>query len=189
MTSGGTKGYLNFKMILTQDENTRSLVTVDYDHKEIHSGSAFQVMGQKDQTISHCRDIQITCGTKDMHFTFAVGCEKETIVRLYEDVTFTLAGTAFTPLNKNRASTKTSLSTFAVIDNASVADATTDTPIVSATLLEDFSVIEGKKGGGSGITRDEWILKPGKLYSLRFESTVAGVVSYWLDWYEHTSKA
>ena len=175
-------------MILSQDENTRSLVTVEYAHREIHSGSSFQVMGRKDQEISHCRDIQIYCGAKDMHLTFAAMCEKETIVRFYEDVTFALAGTAFTPLNKNRVSTNTSLASIAVIDNASVADATTDTPIASATVLEDFSIIEGKQGGGSGGSREEWVLKPGKLYSLRFESTVAGVVSYWLDWYEHTSK-
>jgi hypothetical protein len=119
--------------------------------------------------------------------TIEFDTESETDWYFYEDVTINVAGTEVTPVNHNRNSTNTSGLTVKVITNTTTANANADTAVAAATTLMHGIAGAGKKVGGQGGARNEFILKQNEDYSLRFIATAAGYVSFHLDWYEHTN--
>ena len=172
------------------DSTTYAFSTIDYVHREVHQGSAYGHVDVQDQTIDHVYDIQITTPntTKWAHLTFDFNVEKETLYYFYENVAIVTAGTAITPLNRNRNSTNTSGLTLAGITNTTLDNANLDTTVAGATIIEHGIVGAGKKEGGEGSTRHEYILKQNEDYCLRLIATAAGYVNYHIDWYEHTNK-
>ena len=98
-----------------------------------------------------------------------------------------LAGTEIIPFNANRNSTTNPTLVMKFIDNASVANANSDTAVGGATFLEHSLVGSGRQVGGGVSGRDEWILKPSEDYLLRFVAIAAGFVDYHLSWYENTN--
>ena len=172
------------------DEITDALTCIEYEHHEIHEGESYEYSEVRDQTIDHVWDIQITTPntTKWAHFTFEFDSEKETDWYFYENPVIVLAGTAVTPLNHNRNSTNTTGLVIKTITNTTTGNANADTTVAAATLLMHGISGDGKKAGGQGGSRHEWILDQNQDYVLRFIATAAGYVNYHLDWYEHTSK-
>lgn len=95
--------------------------------------------------------------------------------------TFARGGTPVTPVNRNRNSTNTSLST--VIDGAVISGATPS----SGTRLICRAVPAGKSAGGESADFNELILKSGTEYLFLVESLDAGnELSAQLNWDEHT---
>lgn len=178
--------------VVDLDDSSGAVNVVDYAHHEIHGGNAFSHREVVDLTLNAVRDIQITtpAGLKNPHFTFEFSAEDEVEWWLYENVSIVQAGTAWTPVNHRRTSSKTSGLNCASIDNTSISNANSDTAVAGATTLAHGRVGTGGffGGGGSAAARDEWILKPSEDYCIRFLALGAGYISYHLDWYEHTDK-
>lgn len=170
------------------DSYTTAFRVMEYEHHEIHAGDSYSYMEAVDQTINHVYDIQITTPntTKWAHFTFNFSVENETDWYFYENVTINLAGTTVTLLNADRNSTNTAGLTIKVITNTTTANANADTAVAGATTVA-HGITGDKKAGGDVNGRHEIILKQNEDYSIRFIATVAGWVSFHLDWYEHTN--
>lgn len=169
------------------DSATHSIQTIEYEHHEIHAGSHFEITNLVDLAINAVRDIRIVTQntTKWAHLLFEVSVESETDVILYEGVTISAAGTGITPTNNDRNSLTASVMTVTYEDNASVANADTDTPTAGATVIYRTVLGAGKNAGAD----KEFILKQNTAYSLRFIANTAGYVNYNLEWYEHINKA
>lgn len=173
-----------------KDNATDDVVAIEFEHHEIHEGESYGYAEAVDQTIAHVYDIQITTPntTKWAHFTYNFEVENETDWYFYENVNIILAGAAITPLNRDRNSSNDSILTIKVITNTTTGNANADTAVAGATILA-HGITGDKKTGGEANGRHEIILKQNEDYSLRFIATVAGWVSFHLDWYEHTNIA
>lgn len=174
-----------------KDVATDDLATIAYEHHEIHCGDSYGYSEVKDQTQNHVYDIQITTPntTKWIHMTGTFDVESETDWYFYENVNIILAGTAVTPLNHDRNSTNSSGLIIKVITNTTTGNANADTAVAAATILLHGIAGAGKKVGGQGGQRNEFILKQNEDYCLRFIATTAGYVSFRLTWYEHANIA
>ncbi|GAG91798.1 unnamed protein product, partial [marine sediment metagenome] len=74
------------------------------------------------------------------------------------------------------------------ITNTNVANANADTAVAGATVIAEGIAGLGKKVGGQTGAGHEWMLARNEDYCLRFRATVAGFISYHLDWYENDPK-
>lgn len=171
-----------------KDDATDQVVTIDYDHHKIHEGDSYGYSEVEDQTQNHVYDIQITTPdtTKWIHITGTFDVESETDWYFYENVNIILAGTAVTPLNHNRNSSNSAGLVLKVITNTTIGNANADTTVAAATTLLHGIAGAGKKVGGQGGQRMEFILKQNEDYCLRFIASTAGYVSFRLTWYELT---
>lgn len=173
------------------DLTTRVLETISYPHHETHGGSNYDVTETVDLVQDNTRDIQITtpAGAKLGHFVLDWWTAAETEWWFWENVTIAQAGATITPRNHRRDAADDSIMTVKYIDNTTLTNANIDTETGSATLLSHGITGAGKKIGGTSETREEWILAPSEDYLIRWDATAAGLVSYHIDWYEHTDKA
>jgi hypothetical protein len=176
--------YRNVKL----DEATGVLPMLTYEHHEIHSGSRFSYIEVEDQAINAVTDIQITTPdtTEWAHFTLKFSTESETEWWVYENVTINVAGTAVTAINRDRNSAHANTTTLAKITNTSLANANADTAVAGATIVA-HGISGAGRDGGSLSQEDEIILKQNEDYSIRFEASAAGYVSWNIVWYEHTN--
>jgi hypothetical protein len=172
------------------DSATNTLQVIDYDHHEIHSGSAYFVSDVADLAINNVYDVQFQTPdtTKWIHFTFLLDAENETEWYVYEDVTFTVTGTTITPFNNNRNSANTSGTIIYQQSNTSLANANADTNITGSTTLLHGIIGSGRNSHGADERGDEVILKQNTKYCFRAIATVAGYIDFDMDWYEHTNK-
>ena len=171
------------------DGNTGAIVTIEYPHHQIHDGKHFQYSEVVDLPVNNVLDIQITTPntTEWTHMTAEFDVENETEWWVYENVTINVAGAAVNEYNTNRNSANVATTVLATITNADIANANADTAIAGATFLFHGIAGAGKKVGGQGSSRQELILLQNEDYTIRFESTVAGYVSFLIRWYEHTA--
>jgi len=172
------------------DDNTNSLQFVDYEHHEIHGGSAYRAGSQ--ETPNAAGTLSLTWTTpnngKQMHMVFSVETANSSEVTIYEDVSFTSNGTAITPRNANRNSADAS-SVQTVEKDATV-------NVVGATILghKHIGAVGVKQNdpsfGGATEARHEWVLKEDTTYHIEVEDVSGESHDMWigLDWYEHTPK-
>jgi hypothetical protein len=176
-----------------RDRTTNAIKTVPYEHYEIHVGSHYFIYTTIDIPADDWLDIQIVTPntTRWAHFVPYVASEAGIDSFIYEGVTILQAGTAITPLNRNRNSANTSGLTFASIINTSEANANLDTSIEGALLIGAATSGSGRNVGGEVEGRNEIILKQNTAYSIRIHSldnTATKYVNLLLTWYEHTNK-
>ncbi len=174
---------------ITIDGNTRSMVTLESPHHQIHEGKHFQYSEVVNLPINNVLDIQITTSNTPewAHMTAEFDVENETEWWVYENVTINVAGAAVNEYNTNRNSVNAATVVLATITNANIANANADTAIAGATFLFHGIAGAGKKVGGQGSSRQELILLQNEDYTLRFEATAAGYISFLLRWYENTN--
>lgn len=174
-----------------KDVSTDQLLTSSHLVSEIHAGESYEYSEDKDQTMNHVYDIQITTPNtaKWAHFAFEFDVEAETDWYFYENPNIIAAGTAVTPLNHNRNSTNSAGLIIKIITNSTIGDANGDTAVAAATILRHGVAGAGKKVGGYGGTEHGWVLKENEDYLIRFIATAAGHVSWHLDWHEHADIA
>lgn len=189
VTASGEMTVSNTVLTNAVDGATTSLKTVDYSHHEIHSGSHYFVTDVSDLAINNVLDVQFQTPdtAKWIHFTFSIDCEAETEWYVYETVTFTATGSVITPYNNNRNSANTSGTIIYQQSNTSLANANADTNITGSTQLLHGIVGAGRTNGGGHDRDDEVILKQNTKYCFRAIATVAGYISFDMDWYEHTN--
>jgi len=175
----------------SMDPVTGAVMTVMYEHHEIHEGDHYFVRGYQDLAINNVLDFTLlTPNTaKWLHWTWQIETESETNWIVYENAIATnpLAN-IITPNNSNRNSINTSGAVMKYELQASLAAANADTNIGGATLLE--SGISGQlRTAGQANRSNEMILNQNTLYCLRAIATAAGYINFTMEWYEHTSKA
>lgn len=171
------------------DSATNTLMSISYEHHEIHSSSHYFVDSVADLAINNVFDLQFTTAntTTWPHFTFELNCESETMWYIYEGATIVTPGTTVTPINNNRNSSNTSNATLASISNTSLANANADTSVAAATQLAMGIVGAGKNGGITSRNR-EIVLKQNTVYCFRAIATAAGYTNFFMSWYEHANK-
>jgi len=173
---------------LRSDGATAAMITIDYQHHEIHGGSAFFIEGYSDMSINNVYEMQfVTPNTlKWNHLTFGILCESETIWQVYEGVSISTSGSTIALFNHDRNSAKTSGNIVYASLRASLAAANAATNITGSTLLMSGIVGSGKNGGTEDRT-NEVILKQNTTYAMRATAVAAGFISFGLNWYEHTN--
>lgn len=159
----------------------------DNDHKYIHQGKAFSVRGNTG-SVAAAGTYYVTFQTpvvglsKYVHLrpTSFAATANTTLLEIHEGSAVTNLGSAVTPINLNRNSTKTS-KMVVYVGSTTVTDGTQITQAVTGSAATGVSM-----GGGSG-TIAERVLKPGTTYTLKFTvvgATTASTAYYELFWYE-----
>jgi hypothetical protein len=161
---------------------------ISTDHEYIHDGFGFRLVGVTPSiSAGSTYDIRIVtpaAAVGYVHFRPALFASSANLAQ----ITLTEAGTstggsAATPLNQNRNSSKT--------PNVGCTVGVTGTP--GTPVIDLVNVGSGgspsatRGGGGGGGENDEVVLKAGTVYILRIAnigSTTATVVSYNVFWYE-----
>jgi hypothetical protein len=177
------------------DRSTRALMTIDYSHHEIHSGSHYFIVGTKDLTTGQVLDFTwvMPDAIKWSHWIWHLDTDNAITWLIYENavVTNALANT-LTPFNSNRNSESVSGTTMKYEIQTNLTAANADTDVTGATLLKEgktpgsafFSV-----GGGSAGRESELVLKQNTVYCLRAIAGAGCYVNFDMEWYEHTDKS
>jgi hypothetical protein len=175
------------RALIQQDAATHAIMTVDYEHHEVHSGSHYTFT--MDSTVGDSDTLGFLIvtpnTTKWAHMVIEVDGALDTRFDLFESSTHTTGGER-TAYNNNRNSANTNTTT---IHNwtRGVSDGTN---IFRSHFGIDSGVGAGRVTGGGG-TRGatEWILKQNtKYFAAIISATAANVVSLKFTWYEHTDK-
>jgi hypothetical protein len=170
---------------LKVDSSTGALEVIDYSHHEIHGGSHYYIGGHTDLDNGSTIEWTVTTpdSTKWAHMTFSISGSDVVTVDVYENTADIVGGTAVTPINNNRNSSKTSILTVKV----------NPTSVTAGDLIDGFKF--GSSGGGNAASigggesrENELVLKQNTSYLWRVVSGADGnFISYHAGWYEHTS--
>lgn len=164
------------------DAATHAVSTVEYEHKEIHSGTHFFIANYGTVASSATVDFAITTPntTRWGHMTFSIEGQGELSMHIYEDSDYDSDGTAVIPVNNNRNSTNTSVLTIQ-----------TD-PTVNSDGNQKFAKYSGGNRIIGLISRErELVLKQNTKYIFRItnQSAQNNIISWDADWYEHVNKS
>lgn len=182
-TIGGVKA--GFNDVYGIDRETQALQSVDLAHSMAHQGKRFLAQFvDLDADTSDTLVLKIISPAaatgKVVHAVFGVSTSGPGLLELLEGPTVTVAGTAVTPVNRNRGSATTAASTV------------THTPTITAdgTALATDAIGSGgaplaQAGGSTDGDRAEWLLNAATTYAFRY--TAKGdnqIVSLYIDFYE-----
>jgi len=175
--------------------NNKEQIRIDWDHHEIHDGDTFQVFFE-DITLGDNETINFAfktpaITTKELHMVVEYTTKVGGQLTVTEGPTWTAkTGTAVTPINLNRNSTKTSeilgneTSTAFETSNEVALNVTT---IAGGTVVDSDAVYGVKQSGGlSSRGTSEIILKADTLYVIAFTAEGASNFAHLkLRWYEY----
>jgi len=172
------------------DSSTHAMITIDYAHHEIHSGSHFKA-GYQDASMAAGDTISLIFVTpntaKWAHFTLTSQSTGEAIIQLFSAATSSDSGTGVTVWNRNQNSLTANTT---LVGHTP----TIGTPIATARgtkMVEKWIGSTGFKEQTGGDTRgnSEFILKTNTKY-LVYGIAVGDAIKIAIggDWYEHTDK-
>lgn len=188
----GVKRDLRTKILSPLDSSTGALETITYEHHEIHSGSHYFVHSFAEiPALGDVLDFtwQMPIGTKWIHWNWEIMTEKEVAWYIYENVVANNPlSTPVTPLNSNRNSTNTSITTMKMEIQADLATANADTDVTSPAILLESGVSGANQKAGDAKRENELVLKANTLYCLRAVAGAAGYINFDMNWYEHINK-
>ena len=183
---------------LHTDASTNKLVTVDYEHHELHDGNAFHCYYTQEVTDTLDRSIIAftTPADTEIHMVVHASATAAANLLIIEGAVATaLSGVDLTIYNRNRNSSTTSelTSQDSTAGSASYYTLTTDTGVTGGTTLYDEYIGAGKFGqaaAGASRAANEWILKKSTVYDFELKAADANtnIQHVHLDWYEHTNK-
>lgn len=165
-------------------------IRIDHVHAEGHEGSSYQVSNSQtennDDTIIIAFKTPVTAPR--MHMLLRIRASLEANVVFLEAPAITNgSGTDLTPMNRERASSNTSL--VRNIEAAPTANRVTLDPTITddgLTIAEEHFGIRQTAGGVSR-SEAEWILKANTIYAIRVTSEAASNdLNVALNWYEET---
>ena len=168
------------------DSSAHAIVSIEYDHHEVHEGSSFVVTDvQNVDSTSMQWMITTPNTTKYAHMIFDIHGTGELQAVLTEGADRT--GTnALTVINRRRVGTPTAAT---VTVHRVVSGGATD----GATTI--FSLRAGATGGGNKTVStgghrgmNEYILKPDTKYIVTITTYANIYVSFHIVWYEHTDR-
>lgn len=168
------------------DQTTDAGASIDYEHKEVHTGDAFYVTSTDEldtETVTCLSDRFYTPNTTEwMHFLFIIETVGQSTIEIREGITDVLETNAGI-YNRNR--------------NFSDALATMRHEMVPATAATGGTVIYSWRTGSAanngrspGFVRatGELVLKSNTAYEVRVTTAVnSNTVSAYYTWYEHTN--
>ncbi len=176
------------------DNLANAVKVIDYDHHEIHGGSAFSCKHydadlDNGDTLNLSFLVPASTG-KRIHLVASGSNSSAALFELLEGPTITAeSGTQTAVFNRDRNSAKESI----ITDIDGVANKMTEDATLTAdgTAIETVPLAAGKSkvvDATRGIS--EWLLKSATAYTLRITGAADnGVATLHLDWYEHTSVA
>lgn len=180
--AGETKKSIIFQL----DRLTNQQSVMQADHTYIHAEIAFTISFNLGSISAEYHiALETPAASSGLYLHYRPGSARITSdadsvhYRLREGITSYSGGVAYTPFNRNRNSTNTSLSTVK----------TNVTPTVGSPLLLDdeyfgsTGVLPAKSGGGAG-SGEEIILKSDTIYLFSFDPGGATNVSFNNFWYE-----
>jgi len=180
-------------VVFVLDGSTRALNVIDYEHHEIHAGSAFTAEANAAGASGTKATISFTtpAGTKYLHMIVESRTNVAAVFTLGEGATVTAdSGTNYLARNKRRVATMNVSTVLPAGSAPATAGNVTVGGTVSnfGTVLETFQVGSGKTGDNPrGVA--EWILAPSTVYAVEIESQAAtSEVRISIHWYEHTDK-
>ena len=166
------------------DSTTNALAIVDYDEHEIHDGVSFTANYAVDLGNAATIDILVITPdtTKWAHMEYALLCETETEIKMYEGTTTSNDGTGLTEVNRNRNS--------AVAATVAVSYTPTVAGGAEGTLLRTKHFSSSKTTTSETRGLHEWILKQNTKYLFRITNITASNnwITIILNWYEHTNR-
>ncbi len=174
-------------IIQVRDKFTGFFTQITGDHRYIHQGKAFSVIGNTGSVAAAgSYVVSLTTPPKERAFIHLrpaiVGASANvTSVTIVEGATVT-GGSAATPVNLNRNSSKTSYVTFALAPTVSVAGSTT----IYQEIIGTGGATPARAGGAGG-AEHERVLKPNTTYTITFTvigATTASTAYYDIWWYE-----
>jgi len=151
------------------------LVQIPGEHRRIHQGVFFSISRHTTLGLNATDKILfVTPAGGYAHLLFALRTSLEASFILTEAPTTSAAGTALTPINRNRNSSNTAQAVL------------THTPTVSAAGTQLYEMhVGGSRQGGDDRGNNEWLLKPETAYLFTVTSeAAANDVTLFLDWYE-----
>jgi len=188
------------------DSSTHATTTIEYEHHEIHDGSAFMCTYENLCTNTNERSV-IAFNTPDttkwIHLIATASSTAISRFSIAENTSIDVdEGTQLAIYNKNRNSTKTSgvtsIETTPVANKATSFNETqaananiTTTTTLASIIAGGSSSPSGKTGiGGSATHQFEWVLEQNQQYAFIVESLddSDNYHTLELNWYEHTSK-
>ena len=187
------------------DGATNAVNVIDYDHHEIHGGSAFHA-GYSVTTAASDDDVTAIMfrtpnTTKWIHIVASFTCSHAAEAILLEAPTLADPGDgsdlAVHNRNRNSSATSTvqSLEVTPTVGSVTKMDETEWTNVgVSAGTELEHEYLAGGSGpkalGGTARGAQEWVLKQNTIYIFYLQNTGANANSHSisLDWYEHTDK-
>ena len=166
---------------LKTDTSTRAIVTIEYDHSEVHSGSHYNIIGCQVIDAGETLTFGFTTGaTKEIHMIFDIASTVGCTVTEYQGATFT-GGTPVIPRNNNHNYPDTGTATVRA------------NPVVTGygDARACFAWGSGGKNpvGGSDGRGRELVLKLNTAYLWTIQAASTGVFSWDAEWYEHTAKS
>jgi len=188
---------------LRLDTTTRALNVIDYEHHEIHGGSAFSCHYANDCTNANEMTIvafNTSNTTKWIHIVFEASSTAAAYMAIYEAADLDVdEGTDLTIYNRNRNSlTASSVSSIETTPEVGKATSYNEAQAAGATLstateLERHymgAAAAGADVSGQARATSEWILKQATQYAFVIVSTTAddNTHNIRLSWYEHTDQ-
>ncbi len=168
--------------VVTIDSATRAIVTVAFEHHQIHDGLTFTVMEVTDLGNGAVRDILVVSPntTTWAHLVWEIEHELETSIQFYRDTTYTFNGTAIGSFNRHGNSLN--VATTLVYHTPTITNV--------GTLVAMIQQGDGKKAGGSDRLANEFILKQDTAYLIRITNLTVNdnLIFMKLNWYEFISK-
>ena len=171
---------------IVSDSTTHVLTTITYPHHEAHAGRFYRT--GMNYTLANGNVATFGLITPNssrwIHTVWELTATADGTFEIIEDVTSFSGGAATTPLNHNRNSSNTSITTCTKgMTGVDPITPTGGTTIVSKTLSTGKGVITDR---GSG---EEFILKQNSKYLFRYTNgTSANVIKLTFEWYEHGNR-
>jgi hypothetical protein len=165
------------RMGMMQQFYNKTQVVIDSVHEEVHEGKFFSG-GYYNSSVANNAAIDLLVQSSSAHYTHVkmrVAGGGDMTVQIYENATFSSAGTSVTMTNHNRASSK------------SFSGTVTHTPTITGTgsQINGTSYIPGgPSGGGAGSAHagsdfsynNEFILDKSKNYLFRITNVSGGAI-------------
>ncbi len=185
------------------DSSTHSLQSIEYEHHEVHAGSAYGCHFTNDCTNTGEMTViafNTPNTTKWIHLVANATASAQASFGIYENTSIDVdEGTQLTLYNRNRNSANTSALTS--IEAAPVANKATsfnEAQAAAANITTTTEVYDEHIGSGSGVrasggsTRGqaEWVLKQNQQYAIIITNlnNDDNTHNISLSWYEHTNK-
>ena len=168
------------------DKATHVISTIEYEHHEIHAGSAYTLSRPVTLPVANDDELRIAQPntTKWAHIIFSVVSDAAVTVSLYEGTALVYeAANILTPINRNRNSTNTS--------GLSICHTPSGVGADGSLIYSTTAGVAGNPASsapGAVAARFEFILKQNTAYLLRIAGASGDVLTTNLEWYEHTDK-
>ena len=168
-------------LIAEIDRHSQMLVTIDAIHARIHDGTFFSA-GVAIENVANNGVVELLIQTPagaPLHARFSGFTGGNATNALYEGTTFSVAGTAVTPVNRNRRSTNVARGTFT--SGPTITD--DGTPIF---LGYTGGGAGGSAAGSSSASFEEYILAASTTYLARITNTAGNnqPVTLIMDFYD-----